>query len=126
MRLIKPLKLKIVTKIKNLTEILSKTQKSLTKGDFKMASVYCSGGINECSKLHKQLNEETEGMGMKDSFNYKGKYKVQGKTLNNWMEKFWNIIEDNDLDLVYEQPIDLSSLNSIILKSGREQVTYNY
>jgi len=112
--------------IKNLNEILSKTQKSLSKGDFKMASVYCSGGISECSILHKELNEETQEWDMKKAFDYKGKYKVRGKTLNNWMEKFWTILEDNGLDLVYEQPIDLSSLNSIILKSGKEKITYNY
>ena len=91
-----------------------------------MASVYCSGGISECSKVHSELLEETQGWDLKKAFDYKGKYKVQGKTLNNWMEKFWTILEDNGLDLVYEQPIDLSHLNTVLLKEGKEEVYYNY
>jgi len=114
--------------IKNLNEILSKTQKSLKEGDMKMASVYCSGGIEQCSHLHSELNKETQGWDSKKAFDYKGKFKVQGKTLNNWMEKFWTIIEDNNLDLVYSEPITLEGLKSVLLYNPetKEEVYYTH
>ena len=114
--------------IKNLNEILSKTQEFLKEGNKKMAYVYCSGGIEECSRLHSELNEETQGWDLKKAFDYKGKYKVYGKSLNNWMEKFWNIIEDNDLDLVYSEPISIEGLKSILLYNPetKEEVYYTH
>jgi hypothetical protein len=48
-------------------------------------------GIQECSEVNKELNEKTQGWDLKESFDYKGNYKVQGKKLELWMEKFWNI-----------------------------------
>ena len=128
MIIIKPLKLKIMTKIKNLNEVLLKTNKFLAEGDKKMASVYCSGGIEECSRLHSDLNQETQGWDLKKAFDYKGKFNIQGKTLNNWMEKFWNIIEDNDLDLVYSEPITIENFKTILLynKETKEQVYYTH
>jgi len=114
--------------IKNLSEILSKVKKSLKEGDNKMASVYCSGGIETCSHLHSELNEQTKGWDYKKAFDYKGKYMVQGKTLNNWMEKFWTILENNNLDLVYSEPINIEGLNSILLynEETNEEVYYEY
>jgi hypothetical protein len=44
------------------------------------------------------------------------------------MEKFWNIIEDNDLDLVYSEPISIEGLKSILLYNPetKEEVYYTH
>jgi hypothetical protein len=60
-------------------------------------------GITELSQVNKQLNEETQGWDLKKAFDYKGKYKVQGKTLTNWMEKLWSIVEDTGIEPIVEE-----------------------
>ena len=60
-------------------------------------------GNNELSQVNKQLNEETQGWDLKKAFDYKGKYKVQGKTLTNWMEKLWSIVEDTGIEPIVEE-----------------------
>jgi len=60
-------------------------------------------GITELSQVNKQLNEETQNWDLKKAFDYKGKYKVQGKTLTNWMEKLWSIVEDTGIEPIVEE-----------------------
>tara|TARA_Y100000389_G_C17146755_1_gene357628 strand:- start:132 stop:407 length:276 start_codon:yes stop_codon:yes gene_type:complete len=60
-------------------------------------------GITELSQVNKQLNEETQGWDLKKAFDYKGKYKVQGKTLTNWMEKLWTIVEETGIEPIVEE-----------------------
>ena len=117
-----------MSNIKNLKPILERAEKLFKAGNSQKSYEVCLTGLQECSQVNKELNEKTQGWDLKESFDYKGKYKVQGKKLELWMEKFWNIIEDNDLDLVYSEPITIENFKTILLynKETKEQVYYTH
>ena len=114
--------------MRNITKILDRSQRLFLAGNMKKSYSIAIDGITELSQVNRRLNEETQGWDLKKAFDYKGKYKVYGKSLNNWMEKFWNIIEDNDLDLVYSEPISIEGLKSILLYNPetKEEVYYTH
>ena len=91
-----------MTKIKNLKPILERAEKLFKAGNLQKSYEVCLDGIQECSQVNKELNEKTQGWDLKEAFDYKGKYKVQGKKLDLWMEKFWNILESTGIEPIEE------------------------
>jgi hypothetical protein len=81
--------------MRNLSKILSRAEKLFAAGNLKKSYEVSMEGIQECSEVNKMLNEETQGWDLRKAFDYKGNFKVQGKKLELWMEKFWNIIDWN-------------------------------
>ena len=115
----------------NLNEILKQSKNYLKQGNHKLASVEVSKGIQVCKNYHKELNEQVEGVqDLKTKWDIKQNFEVQGKRLQYWSEKFWTLLEDNNLDLVVKEPINLEPLQTMILKnkSGNmtESVEYSY
>jgi len=112
----------------NLNIILESAKELLSEGNFKMASVEVSKGIEVCSIHHKTLNEEVNPMwGMRDKWDYKQEYKVNGKRLQYWSEKFWTMLEDNNLDLVMRTPVNLEPLMTMMVQgvnsNGQREMT---
>jgi len=89
--------------MRNLSKILTRAEKLFTAGNMKKSYEVSMEGIQECSQLNKELNEETQGWDLKKAFDYKGNFKVQGKKLELWMEKFWNIIESTGIEPMVEE-----------------------
>jgi len=117
--------------MRNLNEILSSSKQFLNEGNFKMASVEVSRGIEVCKGYHQILNEEVNpNWDLKKQWDYKQEYKIFGKRLQYWSEKFWTLLEDNNLDLVFKEEINLEPLLTMLLKSKvgglQEQVEYQY
>lgn len=92
-----------MTEIKNLKPILEKAEKLFQAGNLKKSYDVSMEGIQECSEVNKMLNEETQGWDIRKAFDYKGNFKVQGKKLELWMEKFWNIIESTGIEPIQEE-----------------------
>jgi hypothetical protein len=123
-------KLKTLT-MKNLKEILTNSKQYLQEGNFKMASVEVSNGIETCSQWNKQILEEVNpNLSLKDQFLFKQDYMVNGKRIQYWSEKFWTLLEDNGLDLVLKNKPEIDALSTILLKSKvggfQEEVEYQY
>lgn len=117
--------------MKNLNEILKNSKNYLKQQNHKLASVEVSKGIQVCKNYHKEMNEQAEVIqGLKEKWNFKQNFEVQGKRLQYWSEKFWTLLEDNNLDLVLVEPINLEPLQTMILKNKAgnmtESVEYNY
>jgi len=117
--------------MRNLNEILKNSKQYLNQGNFKMASVEVSKGIEICKGYHQQLNEEVNpDWDLKKQWDYKQEYTIFGKRLQYWSEKFWTLLEDNNLDLVFKEEINLEPLSTMLLKSKvgglQEQVEYQY
>jgi hypothetical protein len=117
--------------MKNLNEILNNSKQYLNQGNFKMASVEVSSGIETCSQWNKQIQEETNlNLSLKDQFLFKQDYMVNGKRIQYWSEKFWTLLEDNNLDLVLKNKPEIEALTSVLLKSKvgsfQEEVEYQY
>lgn len=117
--------------MKNLNEILKNSKQYLNQGNFKMASVEVSNGIETCSQWNKQIQEETNlNLSLKDQFLFKQDYMVNGKRIQYWSEKFWTLLEDNNLDLVLKNKPEIEALTSVLLKSKvgsfQEEVEYQY
>ena len=89
--------------MRNISKILDRSQRLFQAGNMKKSYSIAIDGITELSQVNKQLNEETQGWDLKKAFDYKGKYKVQGKTLTNWMEKLWTIVEDTGIEPIVEE-----------------------
>jgi len=89
--------------MRNLSKILTRAEKLFTAGNLKKSYEVSMEGIQECSSVNKMLNEETQGWDVKKAFDYKGNFKVQGKKLELWMEKFWNIIESTGIEPIQEE-----------------------
>ena len=92
-----------MTKIKNLNPILERAEKLFQAGNMEKSYEVCLEGIQECSEVNKMLNEKTQGWDVKKAFDYKGTYKVQGKKLELWMEKLWNILESTGVEPIEEE-----------------------
>ena len=112
----------------NLKIILEKSKELLLEGNHKMASVEVSKGIEVCSVHHRTLNEEVSPKwDMRRQWDYKQAYTVNGKRLQYWSEKFWTLIEDNNLDLVTRQPINLEPLMTMLIQgtnsNGHREMT---
>ena len=123
-------KLKTLT-MKNLKEILTNSKQYLQEGNFKMASVEVSSGIETCSQWNKQILEEVNpNLSLKDQFLFKQDYMVNGKRIQYWSEKFWTLLEENGLDLVLKNKPEIDALSTILLKSKvgglQEEVEYQY
>lgn len=123
-------KLKTLT-MKNLKEILTNSKQYLQEGNFKMASVEVSSGIETCSQWNKQILEEVNpNLSLKDQFLFKQDYMVNGKRIQYWSEKFWTLLEENGLDLVLKNKPEIDALSTILLKSAvggfQEEVEYQY
>ena len=86
----------------NLNEILTRAEKLFNVGNMKKSYEVALQGIEECSEVNKELNEKSQGWDLKKAFDYKGNYKVQGKKLELWMEKFWNIVEGTGIEPIEE------------------------
>lgn len=117
--------------MKNLNEILKNSNQYLKEGNFKMASVEVSNGIETCSQWNKQIGEQTNlNLSLKDQFLFKQDYMVNGKRIQYWSEKFWTLLEDNNLDLVLKNKPEIDALSTILLKSAvgglQEEVEYQY
>lgn len=117
--------------MKNLNEILKNSKQYLNQGNFKMASVEVSNGIETCSQWNKQIQEETNlNLSLKDQFLFKQDYMVNGKRIQYWSEKFWTLLEENNLDLVLKNKPEIEALTSVLLKSKvgsfQEEVEYQY
>jgi len=117
--------------MKNLKEILTNSKQYLQEGNFKMASVEVSNGIETCSQWNKQILEEVNpNLSLKDQFLFKQDYMVNGKRIQYWSEKFWTLLEDNGLDLVLKNKPEIDALSTILLKSKvggfQEEVEYQY
>ncbi len=89
--------------MRNISKILDRSQRLFLAGNMKKSYSIAIDGITELSQVNKQLNEETQGWDLKKAFDYKGKYKVQGKTLTNWMEKLWTIVEETGIEPIVEE-----------------------
>ena len=89
--------------MRNLSKILTRAEKLFTAGNLKKSYEVSMEGIQECSEVNKMLNEETQGWDIRKAFDYKGNFKVQGKKLELWMEKFWNIIESIGIEPIQEE-----------------------
>jgi hypothetical protein len=90
--------------MRNLSKILTRAEKLFTAGNLKKSYEVSMEGIQECSEVNKELNEENSRLGFeRKAFDYKGNYKVQGKKLELWMEKFWNIIESTGIEPIVEE-----------------------
>ncbi len=89
--------------MRNISKILDRSKRLFLAGNMKKSYSIAIDGITELSQVNKQLNEETQGWDLKKAFDYKGKYKVQGKTLTNWMEKLWSIVEDTGIEPIVEE-----------------------
>lgn len=85
-----------------LSEILSRAEKLLYVGNLKKSYDVALQGVKECSVVHRELINETKGWDVKKAFDYKGKFKFQGKKLDLWMEKFWNIIEETGVEPIFD------------------------
>ena len=92
-----------MTEIKNLNPILERAEKLFQAGNMEKSYEVCLEGIQECSEVNKMLNEKTQGWDVKKAFDYKGTYKVQGKKLELWMEKLWNILESTGVEPIEEE-----------------------
>jgi len=117
--------------MKNLKEILTNSKQYLQEGNFKMASVEVSNGIETCSQWNKQILEEVNpNLSLKDQFLFKQDYMVNGKRIQYWSEKFWTLLEENGLDLVLKNKPEIDALSTILLKSKvggfQEEVEYQY
>ena len=117
--------------MKNLKEILTNSKQYLQEGNFKMASVEVSSGIETCSQWNKQILEEVNpNLSLKDQFLFKQDYMVNGKRIQYWSEKFWTLLEENGLDLVLKNKPEIDALSTILLKSAvggfQEEVEYQY
>lgn len=117
--------------MKNLNEILNNSKQYLNQGNFKMASVEVSNGIETCSQWNKQIGEQTNlNLSLKDQFLFKQDYMVNGKRIQYWSEKFWTLLEENNLDLVLKNKPEIEALTSVLLKSKvgsfQEEVEYQY
>ena len=117
--------------MKNLKTVLENSINYLNEGNFKMASVEVSSGIETCSQWNRQIGEETNlNQSLKDQFLFKQNYIVNGKRIQYWSEKFWTLLEDNNLDLVLKNKPEMESLSTMLLKnkvgSLQEEVEYQY
>ena len=117
--------------MKNLKEILTNSKQYLQEGNFKMASVEVSNGIETCSQWNKQILEEVNpNLSLTDQFLFKQDYMVNGKRIQYWSEKFWTLLEENGLDLVLKNKPEIDALSTILLKSKvggfQEEVEYQY
>jgi hypothetical protein len=113
--------------MKNLNEILKNSNQYLKEGNFKMASVEVSKGIENCGLYHRQLNEEINlNWDMKKQWDFKQEYQVCGKRLQYWSEKFWTLLEDNNLDLVLMNKPEIEPLTKILTNDGGEEVEFEY
>lgn len=92
-----------MSNIKSLKPILERAEKLFQAGNMKKAYEVSLQGIGECSQVNKELLEKTQGWDLKKAFDYKGNYKVQGKKLDLWMEKFWNILESTGVEPIVEE-----------------------
>ena len=92
-----------MSNIKSLKPILERAEKLYQAGNMKKAYEVSLQGIGECSQVNRELLEKTQGWDLKEAFDYKGNYKVQGKKLDLWMEKFWNILESTGIEPIVEE-----------------------
>ena len=92
-----------MTEIKDLKPLLERAEKLFKAGNLQKSYEVCLDGIQECSQVNRELNKKTQGWNLKETFNYKGKYKVQGKKLELWMEQFWNILESTGIEPIEEE-----------------------
>ena len=92
-----------MSNIKSLKPILERAEKLFQAGNMKKAYEVSLQGIGECSQVNRELLEKTQGWDLKEAFDYKGNYKVQGKKLDLWMEKFWNILESTGIEPIVEE-----------------------
>ena len=89
--------------IKSLNTILVRAEKLLNAGNMKKAYEISKSGIEECALVNKELNEQTQGWDLKKAFDYKGNYKIQGKKLELWMSKFWEILESTGIEPIVDE-----------------------
>lgn len=114
-----------MTEIKSLKPILMRAEKLFQAGNMKKAYEVCLDGIQECSEVNKELNEKTQGWDLKKAFDYKGNYKIQGKKLELWMGKFWEILESTGVEPITEEyeteMIEYDVYNNIIPSHLRDK-----
>lgn len=89
--------------MRNVSKILKRSQKLFQAGNMKKSYEVAIDGLTELSQVNRELNEKTQGWDLKKAFNYKGTYQVQGKSLTNWMEKLWNIVESTGIEPIQEE-----------------------
>ena len=103
--------------MKNLNQVLENSKNYLNEGNFKMASVEVGKGLDICKMYHRELNESINpNWDMKKQWDYKQEYKIFGKRLQYWSEKFWTLLEDNNLDLVLREEINLEPIMTMIVQ----------
>jgi len=111
--------------MKNLNTILENSKRYLKEGNFKMASVEVGRGIDVCKISHRELNVSINpNWDLRKQWDFKQEYKINGKRLQYWSEKFWTLLEDNNLDLVLREEIDLDPIMTMIVqgKNSRGQM----
>jgi hypothetical protein len=90
------------TNVKSFGPILDRAEKLLKAGNLRKSYDLALDGIQECSQVHRMLNEYTQGWDVKKAFDYKRKFKTQGKSLTKWMEDLYNVIESSGCEPIQE------------------------
>jgi len=89
--------------MRNISKILTRSTKLFQAGNMKKSYEVAIDGITELLQVNRQLNEETQGWDLKKAYDYKGKYRIQGKTLTNWLERLWTIVEESGVEPIVEE-----------------------
>lgn len=88
--------------LKDLTKLLERAEKLFNVGNLKKSYEVALQGVGECSKVHKVLLEQTQDWDVRKASDYKYNFKVQGKKLELWMNKFWEVVESTGIEPVIE------------------------
>jgi len=103
--------------MKNLNTILENSKNYLNEGNHKMASVEVGKGLDVCKLEHRKLNESINpNWDLRKQWDFKQEYKLNGKRLQYWSEKFWTLLEDNNLDLVLREEINLEPIMTVMVQ----------
>lgn len=97
--------------------LLDKVQVELKKGNHKQASVEVGRGIDICKIEHRKMNEGINPeWDLRKQWDYKNSYTTNGKRLQYWSEKFWTLLEDNNLDLVLRDEVNLEPIMTMLIQ----------
>ena len=88
--------------LKDLTKMLERAEKLLNVGNLKKSYEVALQGVGECSKVHKVLLEQTQGWDVRKASDYKYNFQVQGKKLELWMNKFWEVVESTGVEPIVD------------------------